>query len=349
MIRPEPISREATRASSASSAVRLSLLDEPEAEIARLRVALASAQEAERRARSERLRYELMAQSLRQAAREAGQGHLEMLDQLQESESKAVEAAASLQEQSRALALVNAELERFAYVASHDLQEPLRTITCYVQLLSKRLEEGLTPQISDYLRFVVEGAARMRRLIQDLLAFSKLTREPGAEPPASCEEAYQEALAALTQARLDSQARITSDPLPLVRCSKLHLVRLFQNLLSNALKFCGEEPPRIHVGCRRSEEVWQITVSDNGIGIEPRFQERVFQAFQKLHPESEYPGTGLGLASCSKIVERYGGKIWVESREGAGAAFHFTLPTVDLPNEGVAATGQVPSSGDSRG
>jgi PAS domain S-box-containing protein len=210
----------------------------------------------------------------------------------------------------------NEELERFAYVASHDLQEPLRMVGSYVQLLAKRYKGKLDSDADDFIEFAVQGAKRMQRLIEDLLAYSRVGTRGGA-------------LASLKLAIDEAGATITHDPLPTVRADPGQLEHLFTNLIANAVKFRGSEPPKIHVGVRRDGDRWVFSVQDNGIGIDPKYFDRIFVIFQRLHERERYPGTGVGLAICKKIVERHGGRMWVESQPDQGATFFFTLRASD--------------------
>jgi light-regulated signal transduction histidine kinase (bacteriophytochrome) len=244
---------------------------------------------------------------------------LNMLEDLDQEKAK-VEAA------NRELARSNAALEQFAYVASHDLQEPLRMISSYTQLLEQRYQDQLDDRAKKYIFYAVDGASRMQRLITDLLAYSRVGSR--AEPPAPTEaqSALAEALRNLAAAIAETHARVTTDDLPTVLAERTQLVQVFQNLIGNAIKFRGSEPPRVHVSATRAEGLWTFRVRDNGIGIEPRFFERIFVIFQRLHGREEYPGTGIGLALCRKIVERHGGTIRVESEPGEGSAFYFSVP-----------------------
>lgn len=223
------------------------------------------------------------------------------------------------------LAKSNAELEQFAYVASHDLQEPLRAISGCVQILQNRYKEKLDAPAEELIAHTVEGAARMRTLINDLLAYSRITTRGKQFTPTDAGAALKQALANLETSIQETQARITSDPLPTVDADMTQLAQLFQNLIGNAIKFAREKPPTIHVGVRREDD-WVFSVRDNGIGIAPEYYERIFVVFQRLHTRSEYPGTGIGLSICRKIVERHGGRVWVESERGQGSTFFFTLP-----------------------
>lgn len=231
-----------------------------------------------------------------------------------------------VKERTAELTRSNAELEQFAYVASHDLQEPLRMVVSYLQLVDTRYREKLDADAREFIEYAVDGAKRMQILINDLLAFSRIGSKGRAFGPADCEAALQEAMSNLQVAIRESGAQITHDPLPTVMGDATQLVQLFQNLLGNALKFRRDEPSRIHIRAESKAGCWHLSVQDNGIGIEAQYFDRIFAVFQRLHGRGAYPGTGIGLAICKKIVERHGGTIWVESEFGKGSAFHFTLP-----------------------
>jgi len=219
----------------------------------------------------------------------------------------------------------NEELERFAYVASHDLQEPLRMVGSYVQLLGKRYRGRLDPDADVLIGYALDGALRMQQLIEDLLAYSRVGTRGSALVSTDTNAVLTRVLANLRLAIEESAATITSDPLPAVQADPGQLEHLLLNLITNALKFRGSEAPRIRVGAVRDGDHWRFTVRDNGIGIEPQYFERIFVIFQRLHRREEYPGTGIGLAIAKKIVERHGGRIWVESTPGEGTAVYFTL------------------------
>lgn len=220
----------------------------------------------------------------------------------------------------------NAELEQFAYVASHDLQEPLRAVAGMVQLLRQRYKGQLDDRADEYIQHAVEASARMQALINDLLDYSRLDRFGKPFEPIPAEKSLQAALANLQISIQESQAHITYDPLPTIMADPTQLIRVFQNLTGNAIKFRGAETPRIHIGAAQEPHVWRFSVSDNGIGIEPQYFERIFLVFQRLHTRREYPGTGIGLSLCKKIIERHGGRIWVESQPGQGTTVYFTIP-----------------------
>jgi PAS domain S-box-containing protein len=225
------------------------------------------------------------------------------------------------------LARSNEELERFAYVASHDLQEPLRMVASFTQLLAKRYSGRLDETADRYIHYAVDGAKRMQELIADLLAYSRVNNKELDLRQTGCEAVVLEAMRNLDVAIKESGACIDWDPLPSLWVDQGQLTQVFQNLLANAIKFRRkEECPRIHVSAVDSGVEWLISVRDNGIGIDPRHAERVFQMFQRLHTRAEYPGTGIGLAVCKKVIERHGGKLWVESEPGAGSTFRFTIP-----------------------
>jgi light-regulated signal transduction histidine kinase (bacteriophytochrome) len=220
----------------------------------------------------------------------------------------------------------NAELEEFAYVASHDLQEPLRMVASFTQLLAKRYRGKLDKDADEFITFAVDGATRMQKLIQDLLAYSRVGTRGRPLEPTDCNVIFDTARANLFTALKESGAQVSSGPLPTVLADEVQLVQLFQNLLANALKFHGEAPPLIRVTAQEDDGAWRFAVQDNGIGIAPDHQKRIFMIFQRLHHRSEYPGTGIGLAICKKIVERHGGRLWVSSEEGQGSTFFFTIP-----------------------
>jgi light-regulated signal transduction histidine kinase (bacteriophytochrome) len=260
-----------------------------------------------------------------------------MLSPLQSEEGTLVTAAirniatrkiaeANLLQKMAELNRSNAELEQFAYVASHDLQEPLRMVASYTQLLSRRYKGKLDADGDEFIEFAVDGARRMQRLIQDLLAFSRVGTKGADLVAMSAEDALDQALMNLRAAVDDSGALVTHDPLPIVRADEMQLVQLFQNLIGNAIKYQNPGTPLVHVGVTRSVGgKWVFSVQDNGLGIESQYFEKIFGMFQRLHKREEFAGTGIGLAICKKIVERHGSTISVESRLGQGTTFRFAL------------------------
>jgi len=224
------------------------------------------------------------------------------------------------------LARSNADLEQFAYVASHDLQEPLRSISSSVQLLQRRYAGALDARADEFIAHAVGGVQRMQLVIDDLLAYSRIGAAPRVMQVIDMNAALQVARANLSEAIATSHALISHDELPNLMANPIQIAQLFQNLVGNALKFRGGKPAMVHVGARQDAGEWVISVADQGIGIEPQYFERIFKLFQRLHTRTEYPGTGIGLTICQKIVERHGGRIWVESTLGQGTTFYFTLP-----------------------
>jgi PAS domain S-box-containing protein len=220
----------------------------------------------------------------------------------------------------------NADLELFMHIASHDLQEPLRMVAGYTQLLTKRYKGQLDADADEIIGYAIGGANRMRELLQDLVAYSHMTTRGHVLEQVNCNELVEEVLGNLRLSIEESRAVVTHDALPTVPVDIAQLGQLFQNLIGNAIKFRGEKVPRIHVSAERRTDDWLFSVRDNGIGIDPQYAERIFLVFQRLHTKEEYPGTGMGLAICKNIVERHGGRIWVESKLGEGATFYFTLP-----------------------
>ena len=244
--------------------------------------------------------------------------------QVEVGERKCAEAGLRLKTEE--LARSNTELEQFAYVASHDLQEPLRMVSSYLQLVEQRYAGKLDAEATEFINFAVDGAARMRTLIRDLLEFSRAGRRPQSLAALNCETVFKHVVQSLQPAITDTQAKVTAGPLPTVRADNTDVTQLFQNLIGNAIKFHGPQPPVVRIEARREDGHWRFMVQDNGIGIAPEYFAKVFVIFQRLHSRTDYPGTGLGLAICKKIVDRYGGKIWIESTAGKGTTFYFTLP-----------------------
>ena len=225
------------------------------------------------------------------------------------------------------LARSNEELEQFAYISSHDLQEPLRMITSYLQLLQKRYQGQLDDKADKYIHFAVDGASRMQNLIKDLLDYSRVgteNKEPGS---IDCEFILNKVVSDIKAVIKENNATVSHDTLPEVMADSIQIVQVFQNLILNGIKFHGEQAPKIHIAAEKKTNEWIFSVQDNGIGIDPQYSERIFEIFKRLNSRERYPGTGIGLAICKKIVERYGGRIWVESELGKGSTFYFTLPT----------------------
>jgi PAS domain S-box-containing protein len=224
------------------------------------------------------------------------------------------------------LARSNSELAQFGYVASHDLQEPLRAVASCVQLLQKRYAGKLDERADEFIAHSVAGIKRMETLINDLLAYSRIASQAQPLVQTNAATVLANVLANLEVAIAESKAVVTYDTLPIVEADPTQLAQVIQNLIGNAIKFRGERPPVIHVGAVQQDGTWTVAVTDNGIGIEPQYFERIFQVFQRLHTRKEYQGTGIGLAVCKKIIERHGGRIWIESQPGVGSSFCFTLP-----------------------
>jgi light-regulated signal transduction histidine kinase (bacteriophytochrome) len=232
-----------------------------------------------------------------------------------------------VQERTAELTRSNDDLAQFAYVASHDLKEPLRTISIFAELLDLEHGSELQPQAKEGLTYILNGVRRMHELIDDLLAYSQVESREANVRPVDLNSVVKEALFNLHGMIQESGAEVTHDSLPSVTGDRVQLTQLLQNLVGNSIKYRSKESPRIHISCSTlpSEEV--ISVQDNGIGIDPRYAESIFKLFKRLHVREEYPGNGVGLAICRRIIERHGGRIWVESSEGAGSTFHFTVPT----------------------
>jgi PAS domain S-box-containing protein len=252
-----------------------------------------------------------------------------------QAEAALAAQARALSEQAAELERSNAELEQFAYVASHDLQEPLRMVASYTQLLERHYGTALDDDAREYIGYAVDGVKRMRELIMDLLAYSRVGSRSGAFETTDAGRVLEQTIADLAAAIEESGAVVTHDPLPTVTADAGQLGQLLQNLLGNALKFHRDGvTPRVHIGARREGTFWVFSVNDNGIGIEPEYHERIFSIFQRLHGRGEYAGTGIGLAICKKIVERHGGRLWLDSTPGEGTTFHFSFP-VGGPQEPI--------------
>ncbi len=263
----------------------------------------------------------------RERALKAAHGELEArVFDLQREVAERQRAEAGLAKQTLELQRSNAELEQFAYVASHDLQEPLRMVSSYTQLLAKRYKAKLDGDAIEFIEFAVDGVKRMQTLIKDLLEFSRVGTRGKEFAPVSSEAAAQLACRNLEATIKDRGADVTLSALPVVMADQGQLVQLFQNLIGNAMKYCKEPTPKVHLSWQAQDGRCEFAIKDNGIGIAPEFAERIFVLFQRLHGKGEYDGTGIGLAVCKKIVERHGGRIWVESGAGQGSTFKFTLP-----------------------
>lgn len=272
------------------------------------------------------------------------------LEQYRQHLEKIVEnRTAEIESKNKELQRSNQELEQFAYVASHDLQEPLRMVSSYTQLLSQRYGDKLDEKGHRFINYAVDGAARMQRLIEDLLSFSRVTTRGKEMVPVDCLNLVGHVCESLKILIRQTGAEITYDQLPEVFGDAVQLEQLFQNLISNAIKFRGERKPQIHIGCKEVAGSYQFSIQDNGIGIDEKFSDRIFIIFQRLHTREEYSGTGIGLSICKRIVERHGGEIWFASTPGEGTTFFFTLRAVSsfkLTDEGVDLTNHASRSRD---
>ncbi len=266
----------------------------------------------------------------------------------EESRNRAEEAQALVEEHAEDLRRSNAELEQFAYVASHDLQEPLRKVASFCQLIERRYKGQLDERGDQYIEFAVDGAKRMQQLINDLLAFSRVGRHTGGFERVPLELVLAGALRQLEAAVEESGAVVTHDPLPEVEGEAGLLVLLLQNLIGNAVKFRSEAAPRVHLGVRQAPgepDVWEFSCADNGIGIDEQYEDKIFVIFQRLHGRDAYGGTGIGLAMCKKIVEHHGGRLWLDSTApGGGSTFRWTLPAAAREAPGAAGTTNTPAT-----
>jgi signal transduction histidine kinase len=256
----------------------------------------------------------------------------ERIEALNKEIAERQRAEAALAHTIEELRRANADLEQFAYSASHDLREPLRMIAIYSDLLKRRLRGKIDEKSAEYLNFTVQGAKRMEALIHDLLAYTQaVSLSTDSIEPVSADSVLDLALANLRHAIEESRATIHRGPLPALSVQQVHLLQIFQNLIGNSLKYRSQKLPDISIAARREGRMWRISVHDNGIGIAPQYAEQVFRIFKRLHAGDKYTGTGVGLAICHKIVQRYGGRIWVDSDgRGNGCAFHFTLPAAEV-------------------
>ena len=231
------------------------------------------------------------------------------------------------------LARSNAELEQFAYVSSHDLQEPLRMIASYLQLLERKYEGKLDKKADKYIHFAVDGATRMQNLIDDLLTFSRVTTQANEFELTDIEVILNRVLTNLSVSIKENSATITHGTLPEIMVDGTQMTQVLQNLINNALKFRSKDNPKIHISASQEDKYWLFSVKDNGIGIDPKYSERIFEVFKRLHKKRDYPGTGIGLSICKKIVERHGGRIWVDSKLGEGSTFYFNIPVSNFDEE----------------
>ncbi len=258
---------------------------------------------------------------------ESGPELARVVEELSREVERRKQAEEDLRRTTEELRRSNLELEQFAAVASHDLQEPLRMVAGYAQLLGRRYRGRLDADADEFIGYLVDGATRMQSLIQDLLTYARVGKARRLDEPTDLSRALQQALERLEAGVRESAATVTADPLPVLSADPVEAVQLFQNLVGNALKYRRPEaPPRVHVSARREGPNWIISVRDNGIGIDAQYAGRLFVPFQRLHTRAEYPGTGIGLALCRKIVEGHGGRIWIDPQPGPGTVLCFALP-----------------------
>jgi signal transduction histidine kinase len=258
-------------------------------------------------------------EALRESERKLRQSHERLEAEVRERTIELVKA-------NEELARSNADLKDFAHVVSHDLKSPLHTIEGFAKLLDRRYKGRIDAKADEFIRYIVEGAERMEDLIKDLLEYSQLGVKAEKAVPTDCSLIVQEVIGNLKASLEENHAVLTHDAMPTITADPSQMISLFQNLIDNAIKFRGEERPRIHISAERKEEGWVFSVRDNGIGIDSEDSEKIFGMFQRLHSSAAYPGTGIGLATCRKIVESHGGKIWVDSEPGKGSTFYFTIP-----------------------
>lgn len=264
--------------------------------------------------------------SQRVVAEQSQRATLNILEDLNLEKARVETAEKQLATRAEELSRSNADLDRFAHVVSHDLQEPLRTITGYLQLLERETSGKLDPEAARFLTNALDGSARLKRMIVDILSFSRTGSATLRAERVELNEVFTTTVASLRQQIEESGGSVTTDPLPAVQGDRNLLTQVLQNLISNGLKFHARDPPRVHVSARRDPRSWIISVRDNGIGVDSKDIHRLFTPFQRLHAASEFPGSGIGLANCRRIVERHGGRIWLESGEGAGTTVFFQLP-----------------------
>lgn len=258
-----------------------------------------------------------------------------MVNDLQKHHDEQKFAEKKMEEKSEELKRSNKELEHFAYVASHDLREPLRTVSSYIQLLQRRYEGKLDKEANEYISIAVEGVNRLDHLINDLLTYSRVSTHDQTIAWVDCSTVVELVTDQLMNIIKMNNARIEVSEMPEIVANESQMIQLFQNLISNAIKFHGKEPPLIRISAKEAKNEWIFSVSDNGIGIDKKYIEKIFVIFQRLHARSEYEGTGIGLAICKKIVERHGGRIWVESEPGKGSVFYFTIRKRTIKRETV--------------
>jgi light-regulated signal transduction histidine kinase (bacteriophytochrome) len=255
-----------------------------------------------------------------------GIAQVEDISERKRAEESLAQAHEELEQRAQDLERSNTDLQQFAYASSHDLSEPLRMVSSYVQLLAKRYRGQLDSDADEFIHYAVDGVARMQALIEGLLMYSRAGTSEYAIDEVDCSEVMEATLFMLKTSIEESGAEITVGDLPVVQGDASQLSQLFQNLIGNAIKFVDQGPPRIEISCEREQEIWHFAFADNGIGIDPAHLDRIFSVFQRLHGRGEYPGSGIGLAICKRIVERHGGRIWVDSSPGEGSTFNFTIP-----------------------
>jgi len=249
----------------------------------------------------------------------------ELIEELEHEITERKQAEENLGHTLNALRRSNKELKQIAYVSSHDLQQPLRMVISFTQLLSKRYKDKLDDDANEFIQFAVEGARRMNELISDLLTYSSIGTQGKNFELTDCEEVMEVVILNLQSSIQERGAKITHEKLPTVNADISEIIQLLQNLIGNAIKFHSEKPPRIHISTKQEDNKWVFSVKDNGIGIDPKYFNQIFKIFKRLHTREEYSGSGIGLAICKKIVERHGGNIWVESEVGKGSIFYFSI------------------------